>query len=193
MPRAVDNLRAVKSPKPFPLRCKRVGWLASLSLVAVATAADSTKPATTQTADGLDTVVISTRREIGGVVGDVAPDLRLNPTQIASYGASSVAELLQAIGPQIQSSRGDGPPVVLINGARVSGFAEVRDIPPEAILRLDVFPEELSIKYGYRPDQRVVNFVLRPRFRAVSAELGSREASAGGRRSTDFEIGRAHV
>ena len=193
MPRAVDNLRAVKSPKPFPLRCKRVGWLASLSLVAVATAADSTKPATTQTADGLDTVVISTRREIGGVVGDVAPDLRLSPTQIASYGASSVAELLQAIGPQIQSSRGDGPPVVLINGARVSGFAEVRDIPPEAILRLDVFPEELSIKYGYRPDQRVVNFVLRPRFRAVSAELGGREASAGGRRSTDFEGGGLRV
>lgn len=164
-----------------------------LSLIAAANAADTPKVAAKSTVDELDTVVITTRREIGGVVGDVAPDLRLSPTQIASYGASSVAELLQLIGPQIQSSRGDGPPVVLINGARVSGFAEVRDIPPEAILRLDVFPEELSIKYGYRPDQRVVNFVLRPRFRAVSGELGGRVATAGRRQSTDFEGGGLRV
>ena len=144
-------------------------------------------------AEELETVVITTRREIGGVLGDVAPDLRLGPAQLASYGASSVAELLQALGPQIQSSRGEGPPVVLINGARVSGFAEVRDLPPEAIMRLDVFPEELSIKYGYRPDQRVINFVLRPRFRAISGELGGRVATAGGRRSTDFETNALRV
>ena len=97
------------------------------------------------------------------------------------------SELLQALGPQIQSSRGDGPPVVLINGARVSGFAEVRDLPPEAIMRLDVFPEELSVKYGYRADQRVINFVLRPRFRAINAELGERVTTAGGRRSVDLD------
>ena len=182
--------RAAVNPRLARFALLGLAWL---SPVAISNAAEPAKPVATPTADELDTVVISTRREIGGVVGDVAPDLRLSPTQIASYGASSVAELLQAIGPQIQSSRGDGPPVVLINGARVSGFAEVRDIPPEAILRLDVFPEELSVKYGYRPDQRVVNFVLRPRFRAISGELGGRTATAGGRQSTDFEGGGLRV
>ncbi len=170
----------------IPSSLSRLVLVAAAMMVVVpvaARAADAKAPA----AEALETVVISSRREVGGVIGDVAPDVRLNAAQIASYGAGSVAELLQALGPQIQSSRGDGPPVVLINGARVSGFAEVRDLPPEAIMRLDVFPEELSVKYGYRADQRVINFVLRPRFRAINAELGERVTTAGGRRSVDLD------
>ncbi|MCR5879361.1 hypothetical protein [Phenylobacterium sp. J367] len=70
---------------------------------------------------------------------------------------------------------------MLVNGQRISSFTEIRDLPTEAILRVDILPEEVALKYGYRADQRVVNFVLRPRFRAIVAEGAVSVPTAGGR------------
>ena len=94
-----------------------------------------------------------------------------------------MAELLSALAPQTRSGRGRGgdQPVTLLNGRRISGFSEIRDIPPEAIERVDILPEEVALKYGYRADQRVVNIVLRRRFRASTAEGRAVLATAGGR------------
>jgi hypothetical protein len=78
---------------------------------------------------------------------------------------------------------------VLINGVRTSGFGEVRDLPTEAILRTDILPEEVALKYGYRADQRVVNIVLRPRFRAYTGEFGARGSTDGGREGADLNGG----
>nr|QQZ51824.1 hypothetical protein JKL49_13595 [Phenylobacterium glaciei] len=69
--------------------------------------------------------------------------------------------------------------MVLINGARASGFAEIRDLPTEAIARVEILPEEVSLKYGYPAEQKVVNMVLRQRFRAKLAE-GSVQAPTQG-------------
>ena len=60
-------------------------------------------------------------------------------------------------------------PVMLLNGQRISGFREIRDMPPEAIERVEILPEEVALKYGYSADQRVVNIVLRRRFRSTAA------------------------
>jgi hypothetical protein len=68
----------------------------------------------------------------------------------------------------------------LLNGQRVSGFRELRDIPTEAIQRVDILPEEVALKYGYRADQRVVNIVLRQRFRSTVAQLAANTATEGG-------------
>lgn len=132
--------------------------------------------------DGGDAdIVVRGARLPGAVVGDIPPDQQLTPADIRSYGVSSVADLLAELAPQTRSGRGGGgAPVVLVNGKRVSGFAEIRDLPTEAILRVDILPEEVALKYGYRADQRVVNFVLRPRFQAVTVELESRFATEGG-------------
>jgi hypothetical protein len=78
--------------------------------------------------------------------------------------------------------------VVLLNGRRISSFAEIRDIPPEAIERVDIFPEEVALKYGYRADQRVVNFVLRRRFRAVTTEASALAATEGGRETYNSQF-----
>ncbi len=64
-------------------------------------------------------------------------------------------------------------PVLLLNGQRISGFRELRDIPTEAIQRVDILPEEVALKYGYRADQKVVNIVLRPRFRSTTVQVGA--------------------
>jgi hypothetical protein len=109
----------------------------------------------------------------GAVVGDIKPELQLSPADIQSYGVSTVTELLNELGPETRSDRGrgGGGPVILLNGRRISAFNEVQNIPTEAILRVDILPEEVSLKYGYTADQRVVNIVLRRRFYATTGEL----------------------
>ena len=124
-------------------------------------------------------VVVTARREPGKVIGDIPPDQQLSPADIRSYGVSSVSDLLTELAPQTTSGRG-GSPVILLNGRRIAGFQEIRDLPTEAILRVDIFPEEVALKYGYRADQKVVNFVLRPRFRSLAAEAIGKVPTQGG-------------
>jgi len=80
-------------------------------------------------------------------------------------------------------------PVVLVGGRRVSGFNEIRDLPAEAILRVDILPSEAALKFGYPADQRVINFVLRPRFRAKILEVQGAAATAGGAVNGSADLG----
>ena len=139
----------------------------------------------------LEEVVVSGRRSPDSVIGDIPPEISLSSQEIRALGVGSVTELVAALGPQLGSSggRGSGRPVVLLNGVRISGFAEVRDLPTEAIQRVDVFSEEVALRYGYRADQRVLNFVLRPRFRSVTADAGARGTTEGGREGTNVGVG----
>ena len=108
------------------------------------------------------------------MAGNVEPEVRLNEEQIRAYGASSIGELVDALAPQTRSGRGrggqSGAPVVLLNGQRIGGFGEIRDLPPEAIERVDILAEEVALSYGYRADQRVVNIVLKENFRSVTTQ-----------------------
>ncbi len=146
------------------------------------------RPADAAEGEDGDILVTGTRNLPGSVVGDIQPEQQLGPADIRSYGVSSVAELLTALSPQTRSGRGGGAPVVLVNGRRVAGFSEIRNLPTEAILRVDILPEEVALKYGFGADQRVVNFVLRPRFRAVTVELEGTAATGGGRTTPNTEL-----
>ncbi|WP_137871804.1 TonB-dependent receptor, partial [Sphingomonas sp. 1F27F7B] len=117
----------------------------------------------------------------GAVKTDVKPEVQLNPADIRAYGASNVSELITALQAQLGSSagRGDEQPVILISGRR-SSMNEVRDLPTEAIDRIDILPEEVALQYGYGPTQKVINFVLRNRFRAVTTVLEGQMPTAGG-------------
>lgn len=129
------------------------------------------------------------RRLPGAVITDIPAEVQLSPGDIRSYGVSSVTELLGELAPQTNSGQGRGEaPVVLLNGRRISGTAEIRDLPTEAIRRVDILPEEVALKYGYRADQKVVNFVLRPRFRAATGELEGGTSTAGGRDTQEANL-----
>jgi hypothetical protein len=131
------------------------------------------------------------RPQPGAVVGDIKPEIQLSPAEIQSYGVSNLSQLLDEIAPQTRSERGRGgeAPVILLAGRRISGFNEIRDIPTEAILRIDILPEEAALKYGYAANQRVVNIVLRPFFRARTAEGGAGFATEGGQPGGSAELG----
>jgi len=181
---------------------RKLEWLghAAWLVLIAATAAHAEAPSAAVEAAGavgapatVSELVVTAEKapEPGAVIGDVVPELQLAPADIQAYGVSNIADLLNELAPQVRSDRGrgGGGPVILINGRRISGFAEIRDLPTEAILRVDVLPEEAALKYGYAADQRVVNFVLQPKFRAVTAEASGSAPTAGGQHSGQAEVG----
>src|SRR5215204_892819 len=117
-------------------------------------------------------IVVTGQRARGSVIGDIPPEDTLDSRDVRATGATSINELLDALAPQIGSTQGRGGerPILLLNGQRISSFRELRDIPTEAIQRVEILPEEVALKYGYAANQKVVNIVLRQRFRSTVAE-----------------------
>ncbi len=161
--------------------------------VGTAHAQQSTAPASSPTRNGsgeassaintLDAVKVSASRSgimPGAAIGTIQPEVQLGRMEVQSYGASTVEELLGLIAPMTTSDSGDSTPIVLLNGKRISGMQEIKDIPAEAIRRVDVLPEEEALLYGYPPNQKVVNVVLVPRFNRYTAQLDGSQPSAGG-------------
>jgi iron complex outermembrane recepter protein len=172
----------------------RGAFLLALLSSAAATAADAQQESAPTEVDAVDTLIYEEELEEGTIVvvgqrlrgqvdSDIPPEVQLNEEEIRALGAGSIAELIEALAPQTRSNRGrgSGRPVMLINGRRISGFSEIRDLPPEAIERIDIMPEEVALRYGYPADQRVVNLVLKENFRAFTAETEYGSATAGGR------------
>src|SRR6185312_8052821 len=92
-------------------------------------------------------IVVTGARQRGSVVGDIPPENTLDSRDVRATGASNINELLEALAPQIGSVRGRGgeAPVLLLNGQRISGFRELRDIPTEEIQRVEILPEEVAL------------------------------------------------
>jgi hypothetical protein len=145
---------------------------------------------------GVDVVAHKTyAQQYGAVVGDILPELQYSPDEIQSFGVSTVNELLNELAPETRSDRGRSQeaPVILVNGRRISALNEVQNIPTEAILRIDILPEEVSLKYGYTADQRVVNIVLRRRFHATTVEAIGGGPTEGGEVTGQAEIDMVHI
>ena len=135
----------------------------------------------------LDTDIVVTAPSLKGQVDTIeAPIATLDEADIQATGAGSVSELLARISPQTGSGRGrgggggGGQPVVLVNGQRVANFRELRNFPPEAIRRVEILPETVALKYGFPPDTRVVNLILKPKFRSKSIEASYGLPTLGG-------------
>lgn len=130
-----------------------------------------------------DGIVVSAERPRGSVTSDIPPERTFSQLDIRAFGAENIGALLDTIASQTASNRGrgDAPPVTLLNGRRVSDFSEIARIPSEAIERMEIFPEELALRYGFRADQKVVNIVTFPRYQARVGQVGYLVPSEGGR------------
>ena len=170
--------------------------MSHVGLLAAAIAAGSPAPARSQPAppspaaaqaapdqeqDDED-IVVRGKPPRGSVIGDIPPQVVLSSKDVKATGATSFDELLEAIAPDIGAARGSGAarPLVLLNGRRVSSYRELRDIPIEAVTRVDILPEEVALKYGYPPDQKVVNVVLQNRFAEWVGQASGNTASHDG-------------
>lgn len=124
-------------------------------------------------------VVVSAAKR-GEARGGQQPLVAYDPLQIQAFGAATVDELIELLEAQTTSARG-GSPVFLINGRRISGFQELRGLPTEAIEQFQILPEQTALAYGYSADQRVVNIILRERFRSLSEQVDAERPQGGGR------------
>lgn len=136
--------------------------------------------------DGETAIVVTGVR--GSAVIDLAPLATLSADAIAATGATTMAELLQAIRGTTQAADG-AEPIFLLNAQRVSGYPEIGSLPPEAIERVEVLPEQTALRYGYPPTRRVVNFITKARFRQVELRVGAGAATRGGGNTGTARIG----
>ena len=189
----------------YKLTSNKLMLLAGSALAVTSTSTMAQQPAPADTAaqpapppvetfdefEDSDTIVVTGQRR-GTVIGNIPPENVLTPADVRATGATSIDELLEALAPQLGSARGRGGerPIMLLNGQRVSGFRELRDIPTEAIERVEILPEEVALRYGYRADQRVMNIVLRERFRSTAARVEAGVPTEGGNVQGETDITR---
>ncbi len=153
--------------------------LAAVVLDASAVPEDKQAKPREKEANEVDGLTIEAERR-GRVDTPIEPELILGEEEIRSLGASSLADLMAKLAPQLQGGRDSGPPVMLINGRRISGMQETVGIPPEASLRVEVYPEEVAVSLGYKPGQRVVNTILKKHFNSKMVEGLARVATQDG-------------
>ena len=164
---------------------QRIYW-ATVSVLAVGA---SMGQAIAQEDAGADDeeIIVQGQREPGSVIGDIKPEIQYRAADIRALGVSSISELVTELSPETNS--GGGAPVILLNGKRISSFSEISDLPSEAVSRVDILPEEVALSYGYAATQKVVNIVLRRRFRAEQGELRAGTTTGGGRENGQAELG----
>ncbi len=129
-------------------------------------------------------MVVAATRPIGSVEGDIKPEIQLGRAEdpfllqrLVHY--PKTAGRVAPPDPQRRQAGGESS-VVLVNGRHISSFNEIRDVPTEAIRRVEVLPEDAALRYDFSADQRVVNVVLRRRFRALTTEATSTTPTEGG-------------
>lgn len=142
-------------------------------------------PAGASADPAMEVVVVRGSRLPESVPGDVKPELVIGTFEIRTTGATTLPELLLTLLPQTQSGarRGDNKPILLVNGRRIADFSEIRAIPVRAIRRVEIYPEDVALRYGYRADQKVVNLILVGRF-SITGITGRIGQSADAERET---------
>lgn len=174
---------AIAAGLAFPASAQEVALAAVSATPALQGVEQDTPPVVDQsTPDDEDQIVVIADALRGAVEAPQPPIVELNEQDIASYGASSLADLVSQLSTETGSGRGRGAgrPVFLVNGLRVSSFREMRSYPPEAIKTVQVLAEEVAQRYGYSPDQRVINFILKDNFSSREAELEYGQPFDGG-------------
>ncbi|MEO1306208.1 MAG: hypothetical protein AAFV37_14635 [Pseudomonadota bacterium] len=143
----------------------------------------------------LEEIVVDGTYLKGSSLSEYEPELVLTESDIAAYGVSSIAELLSII--QVETSSGkqrrNEPPVVLINGRRVSGFRELDNYPVESLARVEVLPEEASLAYGFTANQRVINFVLKSELQIIPINTRTQAPAGGGTLSNTIDGSRVFI
>lgn len=170
--------------------------MSSVAVLAISLAAapvqaqqqDQDAPPQTDLRDEKGQIVVIATRMKGQVDTAEPPVATYDEKDISALGAGSINELLSRVSAQTGSGRGrGGQHVILVNGQRITDFREMRNFPPEAIKRMEVLPEEVALRYGYPPDARVINFILKDNFRSRSVEARYSVPTRGGFSSWQLE------
>ncbi len=128
---------------------------------------------------GKDDIVITGQRTAGSAVGAVDPTATLDQSAIQALGATDLKTLLERLKTLTTSASG-GDPVYLLNGRRMSSMNELYSLPQEAMEKIEVLPESEAARFGFPATVRVMNFITRKRFRAVTYQQAAGTTTEGG-------------
>ncbi len=137
-------------------------------------------------------IIVTGRRIAGSAISDAAPVAILDSDALRSLGATDLQTVLDRLKPLTEAA-GGGSPVILLNGRRVSSFGELRSLPPEAIDRTEVLPEQEAARFGFAPTVRVLNFITKKTYRATTVRQLVGTTTEGGGETNFAEASVANI
>lgn len=143
-------------------------------------------------APGKDDIVITGKRLPGSAIDNTEPVAVLDAAAIKALGVTSISDMLRLLKPLTTSTSGSDP-VFLLNGRRVSGYGEIQSLPPEAMERTEILPETEAARFGFPSTVRIVNFITKKRFRALSIEEGAGSTTDGGAGLALLQVGSTRI
>jgi outer membrane receptor protein involved in Fe transport len=105
---------------------------------------------------------------------DVQPERIFDERGIASYGVSTVDDLVA----EIQTELGeDEEPLILVNGERINDLSEIGGLPVEALKNVQVLPRGSAVRAGGTTGQRVISLTLVRKARSLTATAAPKFAT----------------
>ena len=169
-------------------------WLQGAPSAASPTAVASPPPVAAKPEGGEEIVVLA-QRPRAAVPGAILAETNLDANAVAALGASTIADVLAQITPLTDGSqaRAGDAPILLVNGRRIGSFDEVKNLPPEAVERIDILPEEAALQLGYPARSKPVNIVLRRHYAAITGEAEGRLTTRGLRGDANAEMNAVRI
>jgi hypothetical protein len=147
-----------------------------------------TQPAATDN----DPIIVTGYRLPDGLDGAQLID-QVGVGDIAGYGDDSLADLLADMDREDDAAGEDSRPLILLNGKRVFNLSQIADLPTESVRRVEVFAAPAALRFGGSSTQKVMNFVLRNRYRSEKASAGGGFATEGGGQRADAGLSMTRV
>jgi iron complex outermembrane recepter protein len=168
---------------------RRSGFLAALAGFAGLQAAAAAAGAGAEADAGppLEEISVLGSRDPAPAAQPLEVESQLDEGDLAGYGQDTLGGLLSDIAADLGDDE-EGP-LVLVDGQQVNGIDEVSDLPPESVRSVQVLTRDAAARFGQPPGRRVVNVLLRPRFRQVNVYAGQAVATAGAGTSASASVG----
>ena len=152
--------------------------------------ADDAPPPPVDDERGEHAIVVTAPR--GSAITDVPPIAEFDADAVAAMGATTMGDVLRTIRGTTQGADGSDP-IYLLNAQRVSGYQEIGSLPPEALEKIEVLPEQTALRFGYPPTRRVVNFITKRRFRQIELRAAAGTLTRGGSSTIKANAGLTHL
>lgn len=165
-------------------RARRVAaavLLVGVALPVRAAAVDASSAQGPITDPNQEIIVVGTR-----LFNDIQPERELDEAGVTGYGASTVDDLLA----EIQAELGDDsdPPLILVDGERMSTLDDIGALPVEVLRNVKVLPRGSAVRAGGTASQRVISLTLKPEVRSATLVVAPRIATEG-----DWSAGRGEA
>ena len=101
---------------------------------------------------------------------------RYSESSIGTLGAMTIGEVIA----RLERREGGRPLSIIVNGRRLADISDLREVPPEALAQIEILPSSSAGRYGFSPQQKVLNLVLKSKFSSISADASARLPTEGG-------------